>query len=113
MHIGEVNTLRSRACIEVMLLPRRDAWDPTIDAVCSDSWCRENVAWPWLVLSVDGRCRRFEGCLLGCLTAWWGWVRKHVFPVDEGGGLAWGKPPSLNIPCISPFESGGPLIPFS
>ena len=25
-------------------LLRREARDPTIDAVCSDSWCRENVA---------------------------------------------------------------------
>ena len=26
-------------------LPRSELRDPTIDAVCSDSWCRENVAW--------------------------------------------------------------------
>jgi len=111
MHIGEVNTLRSWSRIAVMLLPRCDARDPTNDAVCSDYMCRERGAWPWLFLSVDGRYRSFEGCLLGCLTAYGGWVRKHAIPVDEGGGLAWGKPPSLNSLRIS-FPKYPVYIPF-
>jgi hypothetical protein len=93
-------------------LPRLDAWEHRRDAVCSDQMQGERVAWSQAFLSVDGRCRRFEGCLLGVLGHRPGWVRKQAFPVDEGGGLAWGKPPSHNCPCISPFESGYPLIPF-
>jgi hypothetical protein len=112
MHIGEVNTLRLWPRLEVMLC-RGELLGIPLMTRCAAICYTERV---WLrlrlFLSVDGRYRRFEGCLLGCLTAWWGWVRKHAIPVDEGGGLAWGKPPSLNIPCISPFESGYPLIPF-
>jgi hypothetical protein len=81
------------------------------DAVCSDSWCRESVACPWLFLSVDGRYRGFEGLLLGLLSTRPGWVRKHAIPVGEGGGLAWGKPPSLNSLRIS-FPKHPVYIPF-
>ena len=62
--------------------------------------------------SVDAAYRRFGRLLLGCLGHGWGWVRKHAIPVGEGGGLAWGKPPSLNSLHIPPFDSGYPLIPF-
>lgn len=108
----ESNTLRLRACIEAMLLPRCELRDPTIDAGCSDSWCRESEAWLGLFLSVDGRCRRSEGLLLGCFPDGRGWVRNERIPERGGGGLVCGKPPSLNIPCVSPFGSGYPPIPF-
>jgi hypothetical protein len=68
-------------------LPRREAWDTTNDAVCSDSLCRESVAWLWAFPSVDGRYRALGACFWGYFPHGGGGFANRRFPWTRG--VAW------------------------
>lgn len=68
MHIGESNTPRLRACIEVMLCRGEVLRDPTIDAVCSGLLCREVEAWLGLSSVLTGDAEGSRVAFWGCLT---------------------------------------------
>ena len=110
--MGGTNALRLRACFEVMLLPKRELRNPTIDAGCSDSLCRESEAWAMAFFSVDGRCRALGlDFWLYLTTDGGGFANTHFL---EARGVAWcvGNPLPLTVRVHPLLDLVIPRFPF-
>ena len=84
MHIGESNTLRSRACIEVMLC-RGESFGIPLLMRCVAIRCAERETLGLGLFSVlTGDAEGSRPCFWGCLAIGGGGFANSHFPEQEG-----------------------------